>query len=82
VGFAEQASRSNKFAILWATDYTIRLFLDLEGYLKMLALRVTWPSFGNTTVSACILIPTNPKFLSIRYSLPGEGNRKSVGVVP
>jgi hypothetical protein len=24
--------------------------MDLEGYLTMLALRVTWPSFGSTTV--------------------------------
>jgi hypothetical protein len=27
-------------------------FLDLQGYLRKLALRVTWPSFGNTTVFA------------------------------
>jgi hypothetical protein len=44
--FAEQASRSIKFAIFWAADYIIRLLLDLEGYLRKLALCVTWPSFG------------------------------------
>jgi hypothetical protein len=27
--------------------------LDLEGYLRKLALRVTWPSFGNTMVYTC-----------------------------
>jgi hypothetical protein len=26
--FAEKASRSNKFPILWAADYIIKLFLD------------------------------------------------------
>jgi hypothetical protein len=48
--FARQASRSIKFAIFWAADYTVRLFCDLERYLRNLALRVTWPSFGNTSV--------------------------------
>jgi hypothetical protein len=47
---AEHASWSNKFSISWAADYKIRLFFDLEGCLRMLALRVTWPSFGNTTL--------------------------------
>jgi hypothetical protein len=28
----------------------ISYFLDLEGYLRKLALRATWPSFGNNTV--------------------------------
>jgi hypothetical protein len=31
--FAENASRSNTLPIFWATDHTIRLFLDLNGYL-------------------------------------------------
>jgi hypothetical protein len=52
---AGQASRSNTFPIFWAAaaDHTIRLFLDLEGYLRKLALRVTWPSFANTLVYGC-----------------------------
>jgi hypothetical protein len=48
--FAGQASRSNKFAILLAIDHRTKCFFDLEGYLRKLALRITWPSFGNTTV--------------------------------
>jgi hypothetical protein len=48
--FAGQARRSIEFAILWAADYRNKLFLDQEGYLRMFALRVAWPSFGNTTV--------------------------------
>jgi hypothetical protein len=48
--FAGQASRSNKFAILWAADNRNKVFLDLEGYLRKLAWRATWPSFGNDTV--------------------------------
>jgi hypothetical protein len=51
VRFAGQASRSNKFAMFCAADNRNKLFLDLEGYLRTLALSVTWPSFGNTTVS-------------------------------
>jgi hypothetical protein len=47
---ARQASRSNKFAIFWAADNRNTLFFDLEGYLRKLAIRVTWPSVGNTTV--------------------------------
>jgi hypothetical protein len=35
--FAGQASRSNKFAILWAADNRNKVFLDLEGYLRELA---------------------------------------------
>jgi hypothetical protein len=34
---AEQASRSIKFAIFWAADYILRLFLVVEGYLRKLA---------------------------------------------
>jgi hypothetical protein len=37
---AEQASRSKKFAIFWVADYIGILFVDLEGYLRKLALRV------------------------------------------
>jgi hypothetical protein len=48
--FAEEASRSNIFATFWTADNIIRLFLDLAGYQRNLALRVTWRSFGNTTV--------------------------------
>jgi hypothetical protein len=48
--FAEKASRSNMFPIFWATDHIFRLFPDLEGYLRKVALRITWPSFGNTSV--------------------------------
>jgi hypothetical protein len=48
--FAGQASRSNKLAIYWAADYRNKAILDLEGYLRKLALRVTWPSFGNIKV--------------------------------
>jgi hypothetical protein len=36
--FAERASWSIKFATFWAADYIISLFLDLEGYLRTLAL--------------------------------------------
>jgi hypothetical protein len=32
--FAGPASRSNKFAILWAADYKVRMFLNIEGYLR------------------------------------------------
>jgi hypothetical protein len=48
--FAGQGSRSNKFAIFWTADNRKKIFLDLEGYLRKLALRVTWLSFGSTTV--------------------------------
>jgi hypothetical protein len=47
---AGQVSRSITVAIFWAADGRNPLFLDLEGYLRDLALRVTWPSFGNTAV--------------------------------
>jgi hypothetical protein len=47
---AEKASRSIKFAIFWAADDITRLLCYLEGYLRYLALRVTWPCFGNTSV--------------------------------
>jgi cellulose synthase/poly-beta-1,6-N-acetylglucosamine synthase-like glycosyltransferase len=47
---AEQASRSNKFAVFWVADNIIILFLDLEGYVRKLALRTAWPCFGNSTV--------------------------------
>jgi hypothetical protein len=50
MSFAGQASGSNKFAMLWAADYRNSSFSDLEGYLRELALRVTWLSFGNTAV--------------------------------
>jgi hypothetical protein len=50
--FAGQTSRSLKFAIFWAADNRNKLFLDLEEYLRKLAFRVTWPSFGITTVSS------------------------------
>jgi hypothetical protein len=49
--FAGQASRSNKFAIYRGADSRNKAILDLEGYLRKLALRVTWPSFGNIEVS-------------------------------
>jgi hypothetical protein len=39
-----------RFAMLWAADNRNRVFLDLEGYLRKLAVRGTWPSFGNATV--------------------------------
>jgi hypothetical protein len=48
--FADAAGRSKKFPIFWATDHIIILLLDLDGYLRKLALRFTWPPFGNTTV--------------------------------
>jgi hypothetical protein len=41
--FAGQPSRSVEFAILWADDNRNKLFVDLEGYLRKRALRVTWP---------------------------------------
>jgi hypothetical protein len=47
--FPEQGSRSNKSAILWASNNRSKFFLDLEGYLRELALRVTWRSVANTT---------------------------------
>jgi hypothetical protein len=34
--FSEQASRSNKFAILWAAENRNKAFLDLKGYLRKL----------------------------------------------
>jgi hypothetical protein len=49
---AGQASRSNKFEVFWTADNRNISFLNLEGYLGTLALRVAWPSFGNTTVCA------------------------------
>jgi hypothetical protein len=51
---AGQASRSNKFEGFWAADKKIVSLLDLEGYLGTLALRVTSPSFGNTTVVVAV----------------------------
>jgi hypothetical protein len=36
--------------VFWAAEYRFHLLLDQEGYLRKGALRVTWPSFGNTTV--------------------------------
>jgi hypothetical protein len=50
--FSEKASRSNTFPIFWAADLIIRPSLDLRGYLRRLALRITWPSFGNASVYA------------------------------
>jgi hypothetical protein len=50
MSLAGHALRSNKFAIFWAADCRNNLFLDLERYLKKLALLATWPSFGITTV--------------------------------
>jgi hypothetical protein len=35
---AREASRSNKFAILWADDQISRVFFDLDWYLRKLAL--------------------------------------------
>jgi hypothetical protein len=52
MGFAGQASRSTTFAIYWAAAYRNKAILDQEGYLRKLALHVTWPSLGNTTVYA------------------------------
>jgi hypothetical protein len=44
--FAGQALRSIKFALFRAADRrNVSLVFDLEGYLRKLALRVTWPSF-------------------------------------
>jgi hypothetical protein len=48
--FAEKASRPTKFPVFWAAANIIRQILDLVGYLRKLALRVTWPSFGITSV--------------------------------
>jgi hypothetical protein len=50
--FPEQATRSNKFPIIWAVDYLIRLYFNLVGYLRRRALRVTWPFCGNASVSS------------------------------
>jgi hypothetical protein len=47
---AGQASRPNKLAIPLAADHRHKLFLDLAWYVTKLALRVTWSSFGYTTV--------------------------------
>jgi hypothetical protein len=35
--FSGQASRSNKFAILWAADNRNKVFLAVDGYLRKLA---------------------------------------------
>jgi hypothetical protein len=48
--FAGHPSRSNMFTMVWAADNRNQLFLVLEGYLTKFALRVSWTSFGNTTV--------------------------------
>jgi hypothetical protein len=47
-----QVSRS-AFAMSWAANKKIRLFLGPHGSTK-LALRATWPSLGKTTVRAKI----------------------------
>jgi hypothetical protein len=57
---AGQASRSNKFAILWAADHRNRVCFDINGYLRRLVLRVTWSSFGNTAVSVCVRDVASP----------------------
>jgi hypothetical protein len=48
----DSSSRSIKFAILWAADYSNEVFLDLllTEFLRKLALRASsaWPSFGST----------------------------------
>jgi hypothetical protein len=51
---AGQASWSNKLEVFCAADNRNISFLDLEGYLGTLALRVAWPSIGNTTVIICV----------------------------
>jgi hypothetical protein len=48
--FAGQASRSKTTAIFSAADYRSNSFFDLERYLRKLARRAAWPSFGNATV--------------------------------
>jgi hypothetical protein len=48
--FAGQASKSHICAMFWTADNRNNLFLDLERYPRKLALRVTWPSFRNTTL--------------------------------
>jgi hypothetical protein len=55
--FTGQASRSMKFAIVWAADKENKFFLDLEEYLRQLAIRVTCPSFGNASVLAMYILP-------------------------
>jgi hypothetical protein len=47
--FAAQASRSMKFATFWVAENINNLFLNIMRYLRKLELRITWPSFGNTT---------------------------------
>jgi hypothetical protein len=36
--------------MFWALDYIVVLFLGVEGHLKKLALRITWPTFWNASV--------------------------------
>jgi hypothetical protein len=50
--FAGQATRSNKFAIFWAADNRNIVINVPRGKLDLrkLVLRITLPSFGNTTV--------------------------------
>jgi hypothetical protein len=68
--FAGQASRSNKFAIFWTAAMSAvvqqkKLFFDLEGYLRKVALRVAWPSFVNT--SAILMRPAEDRGLGYQY---------------
>jgi hypothetical protein len=46
MSFAEEASRANKFPIFWTADDRNKLFLDLERYLRKLALRVLGTPLG------------------------------------
>jgi hypothetical protein len=47
---AGQASKTNKFAILWADDHKNSVFLDLTGYLRIRC-RVITRSFGELVAS-------------------------------
>jgi hypothetical protein len=60
---AGKASRSNKLAMFWAADYRNTAFWDLQGYLRKLALGVSWPSFGNTTVVSRSFVSTTSALL-------------------
>jgi hypothetical protein len=59
--FAGQVSRLNKLISLIIRQPTtgMKYLLDLEGYLHKLALRVTWPLFGNTTVLNAAIMPSD-----------------------
>jgi hypothetical protein len=69
----------NQAAILGAADNIEKLFLDLEGYLRNLALRFTWSSLGILRyfriISVCtsyVVAPAARSYLMLKLASRGQ----------